>query len=134
MLAVPVVAVLPMGVTANAASASAARVCVSATSYISNQGSVGVGVMHDWRGTGNLYVQGLYDKVLPVGQRTDCAAGFGWGQARGYYIGPGWCAELRTTNSAGKWYTYDIVRSGQRARPNLGRTIERWEVNPVACT
>ncbi len=137
VLALPVLAALPLSTTANAAPvagpASNARACVPGTSYISNQGTVGLGVMNDWRGYGRIYAEGYHDRVLPVGQRTDCASGFGWSYADGYYIGSGYCAEIRTTDSRGRWVHHDTVLAGQSWRPDLGRSFERWEVNPYRC-
>ncbi|GGV01559.1 hypothetical protein GCM10010182_18880 [Actinomadura cremea] len=136
ILAVPVAASLPLGAGASAApgdSSASARVCSPGTGYISNQGDVGLGVIFEWRGYGDHYAEGPYDRVLPVGQRTDCAAGFGWPFANGYYVGDGFCAELRTTDSSGRWRYYDDVLNGQAPRPDLGRDFERWEVNAYRC-
>jgi hypothetical protein len=138
VLALPVVAAVSLGVPASAAPAtnpaSSVRACnPGATSYISNQGGFGIGVIESWDGPGQRYGQGLYDAVLPVGQRTDCA--FGWVRAEGYYLGAGVCAALRTTNSRNEWYEYGRVGPGplQLPRDNFGRSVERWEVNQYRC-
>jgi hypothetical protein len=138
VLALPVVAALPLSVAANAAPTtgpvSSVRACnPAATSYISNRGGFGIGVIESWNGPGQRYAQGLYDAVLPVGQRTDCA--FGWVRAEGYYIGAGVCATLRTTNSSNQWYDYGRVGPGplQLPRDNFGRSFERWEINQYWC-
>lgn len=136
VLVLGVAATLPLSVTANAAPAgspSNARACSPGTSYISNQGDIGLGVMFDWRGYGKIYAKGYYDGILPVGQRTDCASGFGWPYADGYYVASGYCAEIRTTDSSGRWKYHSTVTAGQSWRPDLGRSYERWEVNQFRC-
>lgn len=114
---------------ADGAAAGASACHPSPTSYISNQGTVGLGVINDWRGTGNRYTRGLYDAILPVGQRTDCY--LGWGQAEGYYIGSGFCAVLKYYDRG--WITHSSVTAGQRALPAWpgSASVHRWEVNPV---
>jgi hypothetical protein len=50
----------------------------------------GIGVVKSVDGH---YDQGSYDRVLPVGQRTDSA--WEWKCANGYYIGgPGYCVDV----------------------------------------
>jgi len=126
-------------VTAGAAPASgaagSARACnAGARGYISNPSPVGIGVIQDWRGFGTIYGRGLYDAVLPAGQRTDCAAGFGWYDAEGYYIGPGYCAEVRYYNN-GRFRDYELVAGGQHPLPpwSWSDPVHRWEVDPYRC-
>ena len=64
---------------------------------IYNSGSVGIGVLQNWRTTGSNY-----DRILPSGNWTDY--NLGWGHAGEVSIGSGYCAQRWTWNeSQGKW-------------------------------
>ncbi|URM97342.1 hypothetical protein LUW76_24975 [Actinomadura madurae] len=103
--------------------ASAAEV----QSYIHNSvyNPVGIGVIYDWDDGG-----ALYDRILPVGRRTDRE--FGWVQAEGFYIGPGFCAWSYYKKN-GQEYGYHQSERGQLRTPTTPEFqdsdgIARWQV------
>lgn len=129
----PVVALVATSTPASAAPDVGAAACnPNVSSYISNQGVVGVGVIRSFQGWGPIYRLGYYDEVLPIGQRTDCV--FGWTVAQGFYNGPGYCVELKTPDAQNRWYVWGRVTvSDQHRMPDLGRGVERWEANAYRC-
>lgn len=144
VLALPVVAAASLIAPASAAPATgsphAAADCLNGVrSYIANyKGSeagagIGVGVISTWTKAGSVYAKGLYDEVLPVNQRTDCR--FGWYDAEGYYIGPGYCAALWAVSVRGKWYIHklDIPPGQHKLEPLAGRDVQRWDVQAYRC-
>lgn len=88
------IGVLVLGVVMSAAPAQAGP---DGRNYIWNDGQYnvgGIGVIHIWDGD---YTQGLYDTVL--GQnRYSSSEPIGWSYTEGFYIGPGYCAQI--------WYEY----------------------------
>jgi hypothetical protein len=102
--------------------------------YIYNRDSwgagygIGIGVISDFDGS---YTYGRYDRVLPSKQRTDRA--WGWPRAQGFYIGPGWCANL-AEYKAGKWRVVGTKYSGIHYLPKVaGEQIARYMIDPFPC-
>lgn len=97
----PTITVSPEMVAAAKAAAAAG------TNYIGNDSLLGLGVMHIQDG---VYTQGSYDAVLPADSYTNGV--FGWANAAGWYLGPGYCsAQLRSDDGGVTWHPQN---------PNLG--------------
>ncbi|SEG91678.1 hypothetical protein SAMN05216223_12450 [Actinacidiphila yanglinensis] len=80
--------------------AAAKAAAAAGTNFIGNDNSIGLGVMHIKDG---VYTQGAYDAVLPAEDNTEDA--FGWANAAGWYLGPGYCsAQLRSDDGGADWY------------------------------
>ncbi|MDG4784634.1 hypothetical protein O7626_01565 [Micromonospora sp. WMMD1102] len=148
VLALPVVAAVSLGVAASAApgtgsqllapasgdtgsaSRSGSSVAAVPRSYISNVSAiVSIGVIKDRDGS---YAKGSYDALLPVDRRTDSY--LDWDHAQGFYIGPGFCADLFSWNGS-TWISSGTVGSGtwwpDQTLP--GQSIARWEVLAHRC-
>lgn len=109
---------------AGLASRAESSAAVVLESYISNQSSIGQGVMSLMDG---VYDSGLYDAILPPGWRTDIQ--FRWNYAHGAYIGPGGCAKFRSWTGT-YWYDYGNHPAGQWYLPPnpWGQDVTRWEI------
>jgi hypothetical protein len=100
VLVLPVVAAMSVAGPANAvpdinsASAAGSSPRAGVVSSVSNFSGnpVGFGVMRLWKGEGGIYDAGLYDAILPVGQRTEVL--FQWPQTEGVYVDAGYCVDL----------------------------------------
>ncbi|KHD74020.1 hypothetical protein MB27_31310 [Actinoplanes utahensis] len=81
-----------MASPASAASAPSADpiVCIG-DSFMSNTGSVGVGVMHFWDGRYGADGRQAYDGVLYPGEGT-CSK-WRWTTVQGIYVGSGYCVQ-----------------------------------------
>jgi hypothetical protein len=130
VLALPVVAAISLGAPAAATPSadSPSRADSSGTaaviSYISNQTTIGIGVMHVRDGR---YDMGAYDAILPSGQRTDTY--FGWVSGEGVYVGSGGCVKLRYWTGSG-WAPGGTYYGPAQIWPDqhLEDPIARWEV------
>ena len=108
------------------------------TSYIYNRDNhngvatgISIGVISIW--DGRYVVPGKYDALLPSKQRTDTAPGLLWNRADGYYIGPGWCANV-TFSQGGYWYWYQNVGAGIYQLSDItGESVDRWMLDPYRC-
>ncbi len=99
------------------------------SSYISNQGFLGVGVIYEGDGK---YVHGKYDAILHPGQRTD--TNLGWDRAAGFYLGFGSCTGLWVYQhgewvGTGRWY------AGEQWvwLPDWATNPDRFEIRPYYC-
>lgn len=117
---------LPLSAMDDAGSAARAEASKAAAlrSYISNQSSIGHGVMSVLDG---VYDSGLYDAILPPGWRTDTH--FRWLDGEGAYIGPGGCAKFRSWTGS-SWFDYGNFPAGTYYLPPnpWGQNITRWEI------
>ena len=112
LLAVSVFALAGNGVAA-AAETSAASTHGSITNASSG---ISIGVVHQYDGS---YGHGTYDVLLKPGH--DTFHDFGWQSAGGFYIGPGYCAQLWYINvETGKW---------ERGGPDTGPGLEQLSDN-----
>ncbi|WP_433727012.1 hypothetical protein ACQP2Y_11235 [Actinoplanes sp. CA-051413] len=93
---------------------------------IYNSGSVGLGVLQNWRTSGSNY-----DRILPSGNWTDY--NLGWGHAGGVYIGSGYCA-ARYTSATGQPGTWNPAGSDFRG-PNRFRLAGNYfvQIYPYHC-
>jgi hypothetical protein len=111
--AAPVARFQAVAVESSGGTALTADPCDTATtlmSYIFNANTsvVGVGVVKSFDGQ---YDRGSYDRILPVGTRTDS---WGWKCASGFYIGdPGFCVDSFFWNGSSWQY------GGTRRDPGL---------------
>ncbi|MFJ7046804.1 hypothetical protein ACIQVC_25895 [Streptomyces sp. NPDC101112] len=148
MLALPVIAMMSLGVPASAApttntqvlmvetgdtsSASGADAGVAplaVTSYISNENNIGIGVSKN-------NTPEPYQAILPGHRRTDGSPLY-WDHAHSFYIGPGYCAQAwYWQNNAWRLDPRNTLRGPVEAQivPISGESVARWAVRYVrAC-
>ncbi|MEU8243440.1 hypothetical protein AB0C07_34735 [Actinoplanes missouriensis] len=105
------------GAAAPAAAAphAAAASCSNPTNILFNSGAGAIGVMHLWDGVYGADGKQKYDaKVNSLG---DTCSQFRWNEVRGYYVGPGACANVRFAPTGPypyQWGTWRKVTAGSR--------------------
>lgn len=88
--------------------ASSPAQAAGTTNYIENMSGINIGVMHLFDGD---YTNTWYDQLLPAQRRSDRIFPT-WSQTQGFYIGPGYCAEMWVKNQ----YTDGWVHQTQRIK------------------
>ncbi|MEV0162507.1 hypothetical protein [Nonomuraea fuscirosea] len=127
LMALPVVAALSAAIPAGAAPSSGAT-ALRLESYVSNQSSIGLGVINKLDGS---YTHGNYDAILPAGRRTDTY--LGWNKADGFYSGAGYCSDVSYWNGS-RWVLKGTWLPGlHRLTDDIGQDIKRWEIRAYRC-
>ncbi|GIE29432.1 hypothetical protein Ait01nite_024770 [Actinoplanes italicus] len=114
-------AAVAFATSATLTGAAPAQAAPTSVYGVYNGGSVGIGVMQNWRTGGTNY-----DRVLPSGFWTDF--NFGWPHAGGVYIGPGYCAQ-RFTSPTGQYWS---PAGSDWVGPNRHRLAGNYFVKIVA--
>ncbi|MFE0254672.1 hypothetical protein [Streptomyces sp. NPDC059010] len=147
VLALPVVAAMSLGASANAAPSTQASpgaetqwtvqgpdntvsgpgtaspdAALALVSYVSNETGIGIGVLNVINGSES------YDAILPGHRRTDTY--FGWDRAQGFYVGAGSCVDGYFWNGS-RWVFHSTARGPVRVRTDQsipGQSVARWAV------
>lgn len=115
-------ALAPGAASASAAAAEPAK-SLDAPNWVYNATSLGIGMIRWWDGD---YDMGLYDAVLPSKKYTHIA--FGWNEARGVYIGPGYRAQIHNFDT-GAVSNYGCTTTGHLIHLREG---DNYEVRNVS--
>jgi hypothetical protein len=108
------------------------------TSSIINDDSLArggsLGVIHLWDGRYGSSGTAKYDYALPPG--ADTKDDLRWKEAAGYYLGPGYCAQIWRLNlNTDKWARWSSdAHAGQHQLPDGGPGFPNiWKINPYRC-
>ena len=97
-----------------------ARSLLVGTNTIWNYSDVGLGIIQEWD---HRYLDSHWDVILPAQQRlsgggsivSDSNGYYGWWVTAGFYIGPGYCADLwrHDFGMAGPWSHQGYIGPGE---------------------